>query len=152
MDVFGSRKPREIRFSDHVTRLLTKVDYRRADFVEEREAIYRLRYKAYLREGTISADSSGTFSDPYDKTDNAYLFGLHIGGQLASSLRLHPASRERPECPSLDVFPEYLQPELDAGKVLIEFNPLCSERTAFQAPSWFAVCDASALYISGRTL
>ena len=120
MDVFGSRKPKEIRFSDHVTQLLTKVDYRRADSVEEREAAYRLRYKAYLREGTISADSSGTFSDPYNKTDNAYLFGLHIGGQLASSLRLHPASRERPECPSLDVFPEYLQPELDAGKVLID--------------------------------
>jgi hypothetical protein len=39
---------------------------------------------------------------------------------LASSLRLHAASKEHPDFPSLEVFPEYLQPELDAGKVLID--------------------------------
>ena len=99
MDVFGSRKPKEIRFSDHVTQLLTKVDYRRADSVEEREAAYRLRYKAYLREGTISANSSGTFSDPYDKTDNTYLFGLHIGGQLASHSAFMPLRGNAPSVP-----------------------------------------------------
>jgi hypothetical protein len=96
------------------------VVYRRADPGEQREAIYRLRHNAYLREGAISADSSGTFSDPYDETDNAYLFGVYIDDQLASSLRLHAASKEHPDMPSLRVFPGYLQPELDAGKVLID--------------------------------
>ena len=63
---------------------------------------------------------SGTFADSYDETDNAYLFGLYVDDQLASSLRFNVASRNNtPDFPSLKVFPEYLQPELDAGKVLI---------------------------------
>jgi hypothetical protein len=67
---------------------------------EQREAIYRLRHNAYLREDAISANLSGTFSDSYDETDNAYLFGMYIDDQLASSLRLHAASREHPDMPS----------------------------------------------------
>jgi len=121
-DGFGSRQHDET-FADHVTPLLARVVYRKADSGEQREAIYRLRQKAYLREGAISAisaDSSGTFSDTYDETDNAYLFGVYIDDQLASSLRLHAASKEHPDMPSLRVFPGYLQPELDAGKVFID--------------------------------
>jgi hypothetical protein len=94
-DGFGSRQHNET-FADHMKYLLARVTYRRADSREQQEAIYRLRYKAYLREGAISADSSGTFSDPYDETDNAYLFGVYIDDQLASSLRLHAASKETP--------------------------------------------------------
>jgi hypothetical protein len=119
VDGFGSR-PHGETFADHVTHLLARVVYRRADSGEQREAIYRLRHNAYLREDAISADSSGTFSDPYDETDNAYLFGVYIDDQLAASLRLHAASKEHPDMPSLGVFAGYLQPELDAGKVLIE--------------------------------
>ena len=39
--------------SDRVLALLERVNYRRADTAEEREAIFRLRYEAYLREGAI---------------------------------------------------------------------------------------------------
>ena len=100
VDGFGSR-PHGETFADHVTHLLARVVYRRADSGEQREAIYRLRHNAYLREDAISADSSGTFSDPYDETDNAYLFGVYIDDQLAASLRLHAASKEHPDMPSL---------------------------------------------------
>lgn len=111
---------RNIDPPDRIAKLLTKVDYRRADSSEERDAIGRLRYQAYLREGAICANSSKTFSDPYDETDNAYLFGLHVDGQLASSLRLHVASKEQPDTPSLEVFYDVLQPLIDAGKVLVD--------------------------------
>jgi len=87
---------------------------------EQREAIFRLRYDAYRREGMIPANSSATFSDTYDWTPNAYLIGLYIEGKLASSIRIHVASREYPDCPTLQVFPEYLHPELDAGKIIID--------------------------------
>jgi N-acyl-L-homoserine lactone synthetase len=110
----------EIDFTDRVAKLLAKADYRRADSLEQREAIGRLRYQAYLREGAICANSSGTFSDPYDETDNAYLFGLYVGGELASSLRLHVASKEQPDSPSIEVFYDVLQPLLDAGKILVD--------------------------------
>jgi hypothetical protein len=80
-------------FSDLVVGLLGKIDARRADTAEEREAIFRLRYDAYRREGVIPADPSATFSDAYDRTPNAYLIGLHMEGKLASSIRIHVASR-----------------------------------------------------------
>jgi N-acyl-L-homoserine lactone synthetase len=99
---------------------LDRIEFRRADSGEQREAIFRLRYQAYTREGAISPNSSGMFSDHYDETDNAYLFGLYIDDELASSLRLHIASKQHPNFPSLEVFPDLLQPKLDAGKVLVD--------------------------------
>lgn len=107
-------------FSDSVARLLDRIDCRRAETSEQREAISRLRYQAYLREGAISANSSATFSDHYDETENAHLFGLYIDGELASSIRMHVGSRKHPDFPSLHVFPDILQPELDAGKIIID--------------------------------
>jgi len=112
--------PHSSSFSVSVAKLLDRIDYRRADTAELREAIFRLRYQAYMRDGTITGNASGTFSDHYDDTDNAYLFGLYIDGELASSIRIHVATREHPYFPTLEVFPEYLQPQLDAGKVIVD--------------------------------
>jgi N-acyl-L-homoserine lactone synthetase len=117
---FSDHAGAESSFSDRVARLLDKVDCRRADCAEQREAIFRLRYQAYLRDGTIPPNSAGTFSDPYDETDNVYLFGLYIDGELASSIRIHVASKKHPDFPGLDVFPDFLQPALHAGKVIID--------------------------------
>ena len=73
-----------------------------------------------MREGAISPNSSGTFSDPYDEKGNGFLFGLYIDGELASSIRVHVASKEHPDFTSHEVFSDYLQPELDAGKVIVD--------------------------------
>ena len=107
-------------FSDRIAQLLARIDCRRADSGEQREAIFRLRYQAYMREGAISPNSARAFSDPYDESENGYLFGLYIDDELAGSIRLHVASKERPEFPSLEVFSDILQPELDTGKVIID--------------------------------
>jgi hypothetical protein len=117
---FSGRARSNPSFSDSVVELLRRIDARRADSAEQCEAIFRLRYDAYRREGAIPADSSPTFSDAYDWTPNTYLFGLYLEGKLASSIRIHVASGEHPDCPTLHVFPEYLQPELDAGKIIID--------------------------------
>jgi N-acyl-L-homoserine lactone synthetase len=121
---WGKSKGEEAQgaFSDSVGRLLARIDYRRADSAEEREAIFRLRYDAYLREGAISGNPSGTFLDRYDDRPNAYLFGLYIDGKLASSIRIHVASKEQPSSLSLEAFPDILRPELDAGKIIIDPN------------------------------
>ena len=117
----SSAIPRKERgFSDSVSRLLDKIDWRRADTAEDREAISRLRYEAYLREGAISPNATGTFSDPYDYSENAYLFGMYIDGVLASSIRVHVASRKHPDFPSLHVFPDVLQSYIDAGNVVVD--------------------------------
>jgi hypothetical protein len=106
--------------SDRVSQLLDRIDCKLADTSEQREAIFRLRYRAYMREGAISQNSFGTFSDPYDEKGNGYLFGLYVDGGLASSIRVHVASKEYPDFTSLEVFSDYLQPEIDAGRVVVD--------------------------------
>ena len=116
-----SHQPKsETSFSDSVSRLLDRIDCRHADTDEEREAIFRLRYQAYLRDGSIFPNSGGSFSDSFDETDNVHLFGLYINDELASSIRIHVGSRDRPYFPSLEVFPDVLQPELEAGKIIVD--------------------------------
>jgi hypothetical protein len=110
----------EEKFSDRVTALLEKIDCRRADTAKERDAIFRLRYQAYLREDAILPNPAESFSDRYDDMDNVYLFGLYIEGQLASSIRIQIDSKEHPYSPSLDAFRDVLQPQLDAGRVIID--------------------------------
>jgi hypothetical protein len=107
-------------FSERLAALASRIECRRADTTEEREAIFRLRYRAYLREGAIAADPSQRFTDAADNDDNAYLLGFYIDGVLASSLRLHIGSREHRHFPSLAVFSDVLQPRVDAGKVLVD--------------------------------
>jgi N-acyl-L-homoserine lactone synthetase len=104
----------------HVMRLLDRVDCRLAETDEDRDAIFRLRYRAYLRSEGIEPNPSEKFSDPYDDIGNVFLFGLYDGDALASSVRIHVASKDHPEFPTLDVFPDILQPRLDAGEVLID--------------------------------
>jgi hypothetical protein len=53
----------QVSFSDRVAELLNRIDCRRILSGEDREAVARLRYQAYLREGSISANFSKTFSD-----------------------------------------------------------------------------------------
>lgn len=75
----------QFSFSDRVAQLLDRIDCRAACSEEEREAIFRLRYPAYLHEGAIGPNFSGTFCDPYDDSENAWLFGLYLEGALPSS-------------------------------------------------------------------
>jgi N-acyl-L-homoserine lactone synthetase len=110
----------ESGFLDHIALLSNRIDYRIADSDARREAIFRLRYQAYVRDGTIRPSAPGMFSDRYDELGNVYLFGLYIDDVLGSSVRLHVPSRERPHSPSLEVFSDFLQPELNAGKVTID--------------------------------
>lgn len=107
-------------FVSRVTRLLERLDYRRADSLEDREAIFRLRHAAYLREGAIQPNITRKFSDPYDDSPNAWIFGVYLDGELCSSFRMHVSLPGMPHIPACDVFPDYLSDEIAAGKVFID--------------------------------
>jgi N-acyl-L-homoserine lactone synthetase len=107
-------------FSDRVAELLNRVDCRPAVSKADRDAIFRLRYQAYLSEGTIKPSLVQTFSDPYDESENVWLLGLYLDGELASSIRLHVATPASRDFPSRKVFAELLEPELDAGKIIVD--------------------------------
>lgn len=100
--------------------LLDKVEYRLAETEADRQAIYRLRYRAYLKEGAIDPNSAGIVTDRYDDLPNSWVFGVFYEGALTSSLRITVASPGYPTSPSMDVFPDFLQPWLAEGKVIVD--------------------------------
>jgi N-acyl amino acid synthase FeeM len=115
---------------DRVLSLMERVDYRRADTAEDREAIFRLRYAAYLREGAIAANPEQRFADALDESRNASIYGVYIDGELASSIRLHVATRMQPELPATNVFSDLLSPEIAAGRTVIDPTRFVADRVA----------------------
>jgi hypothetical protein len=116
------------RFNERVLRLLERVDYRLAATEAEREAIFRLRYTAYRREGAIAPNAAESFSDALDKADNTWIFGVYIGGQLASSLRLHVLTSAKQSLPALTVFSDLLTPHIEGGETIIDPTRFVADR------------------------
>jgi hypothetical protein len=107
-------------FANHVMELLGRIEYRLAETKEDRQAIYRLRYECYLREGAIKPNKSGLFKDKYDNAPNVWIFGIYLGDRLASSIRIHAATREHPISPGMEVFGDVLGPRVEAGEIIID--------------------------------
>lgn len=109
-------------FADRLREFLGTVEYRRADSDEDKDAIYRLRYNAYLDEGAIVPNPTRRLSDRFDEMDNSWTFGLYIGGRLASSIRISHATPDNPEIPAVCYFPDILGKEVAAGKTIVDPN------------------------------
>jgi len=109
-------------FSERVFRLLERVEYKRVETESELEAIVRLRYDAFFKEGAIPFKESGRLEDGYDQGDNVYNLSVHIDGELAGALRLHALAQAGASSPALEAFGEFLLPELNAGKMVLDPN------------------------------
>ncbi|MFL6791929.1 MAG: N-acyl amino acid synthase FeeM domain-containing protein [Bradyrhizobium sp.] len=99
---------------------LDQVDYRLAHTPAEKEEIYRLRYRAYLREGAIQPSSEGRVIDKYEDAPNAWTFGVYFHGELYSSIRVSVLTSEWRMSPSVELFGDVLHPELDKGRIFID--------------------------------
>jgi hypothetical protein len=102
--------------------LLDRTDYRLAETEADKEAIYRLRYRAYLHEGAIEPRIDRRLTDRFDNLPNSWIFGVYFDGQLASSIRISLATRDNPEAPAVDAFRDLLEPQLARGKVIVDPN------------------------------
>lgn len=107
-------------FSERLVDFASDVQYRRVMTDEDREAVFRLRYEAYVREGTIPISFSKRLTDAYDEMPNVWIFGAFIDGRLASSIRVHVASPDQPNSPSMAVFPDVLVPEIEKGHTIVD--------------------------------
>lgn len=107
-------------FSERIFRALERVDYRRIETAEDRDAIARMRYEAYLREGAIGPDFSKRLTDRFDELENTWTFAVYIDRMLASSFRIHVAQAGSFDTPAMQVFPEVLLPEIEAGKIIVD--------------------------------
>ncbi|MCW5696206.1 MAG: hypothetical protein KIS96_05655 [Bauldia sp.] len=106
--------------NDRLLDLLDIVDYKIVATDAEREEIFRLRYDAYIRDNGIVPRFDRRLSDRYDDLDNTTIYALYIGGRLATTIRCSIVSEEFPECPSMEVFGDLLEPYLKAGQILID--------------------------------
>jgi hypothetical protein len=110
----------ESSFSRSVSALLEHIEYRRCESGEDIEAIYRLRYDAYLASGMITGSSTRIVEDEFDDLPNSYRFGIFIDGELASTIRVHHVHPQMPVSPSVQVFGDELKPRLAAGETFID--------------------------------
>lgn len=108
--------------SQRGTELLDRVAYRIAKTDAEKDAIYRLRYRAYLHEGAIEPRAEGRLVDRFDELPNSWTIGVFMDGELASSLRISVATPDNPDTPAVDAFGDLLKPRLDEGKVIVDPN------------------------------
>ena len=100
--------------------LLDQVDYRLAQTPEEKEGIYNLRYRAYLREGAVKESVDQRVTDQYDDLPNSWTFGIYIRDELFSSVRISVLTREWRQSCSAEAFGEILFPRLDRGEIIID--------------------------------
>ncbi|SDN84876.1 hypothetical protein [Afipia sp. GAS231] len=99
---------------------LNQADYRLATTPEEKDEIYRLRYRAYLREGAVRPSADQRVVDSYEDAPNAWTFGVYFNGELYSSIRISVLTSEWRLSPSVELFGDVLHPELDKGRIFID--------------------------------
>src|SRR5580692_6987629 len=87
---------------------LEHVDYRLAETPEEKDKIYRLRYRAYLREGAILPSESERVTDRFDDLPNNFIFGIYVHGELYSSIRIGVLTPEWRSSPSEAMFSDLI--------------------------------------------
>lgn len=102
--------------------LLEQVDYRLAETEAEKEAVYRLRYQAYLHEGAIEPRADQRLADRFDDLPNSWIFGIYLDGELRSSIRISVATPANDDTPAVNAFRDLLEPELDRGKTIVDPN------------------------------
>ncbi len=116
----STAEPIDLRPLNRGMEVLERVDYRLATTVEQKQEIYRLRYRAYLNEGAIGPNAEEMTTDRFDDMPNSWIFGIYYDGVLSSSIRISVASQEYPDTPSMGVFGDLLYPEVAKGKVLVD--------------------------------
>jgi hypothetical protein len=136
--------------NERVLSLLRKVEYRQATTDAEKEAIYRLRYEAYLREGALAPSFARRLSDKYDDLDNSWTFGIYVEGELASSIRINVASSDFPDIPAMASFGDILEPYLDAGKVLVDPTRFVADHALARRHPELAYVTVRLAWISGE--
>ena len=111
------------RFSERILRLLERVEHRVAKTPAEKEAVYRLRYEAYIRNGLIEARDDERLRDQrYDDAANTWITATFIDGELAATTRVNFGNSEGAILPSLFVFSDVILPHLRAGRVIVDFT------------------------------
>lgn len=123
-----------ISLNQRVMNLFRIVSFYRSHDEGDLHAISLLRHECYLREGAISPIENGLMEDKYDHAENSYNIAVQIDGKIVSAIRVSVLTLKNPHSPSMQSFPDIIEPLLQQGLTLID-------------PTRFVVCaQAARLY------
>lgn len=105
--------------NNQVIEALNEARYKVLSDSEDLEQVYRLRYKCYRAEGSITANDREIMTDAFDQTENCVHVAVEMGGTLQASMRLHLVSELSSASPTMEVFPD-LQDNLSRGQTLLD--------------------------------
>jgi hypothetical protein len=113
------------KFADRVLRFLERVEHRVATSSAEREAVFRLRYEAYLKNGLMKPRTDRRlFDKTFDDAPNAWITTTFIDGEFAGTTRVNLGTHESHVIPCLSVYPDVVATPLRSGNVIVEFTRL----------------------------
>src|SRR5579871_3695349 len=116
------------RFSDRVMRLMESVEHRIATTDSERDAVFRLRYEAYVRNGLMEPRlDRKLFDERYDNADNAWTAMNFVDGELAGSVRVTVGAGAEADLPCVRVYPDVAKPRLSSGATAVEYTRLSAK-------------------------
>ena len=108
------------RFAGTLIDILDRVEYSRVRMDVLDNPIYKLRYEAYRREEFVPFNDQGIVHDDLDGTPNCFAYGIHIDGELVSSIRIHHLTAQDRKSPSMKTHAEVLDPLLDRGQHFVD--------------------------------
>jgi N-acyl-L-homoserine lactone synthetase len=109
---------------------------------DELEAIYRLRYEAYLRKGYIPPNPSGKKNDEWDELATTIQFAAVEEGKVLGAVRLVLDSHEG--LPMERVFPREVADLRAQGRKVAEASTLVVDRCHDEPgrKTWLSLCEA----------
>lgn len=138
----GAKKGAIGSLTRRIEQVLPALEYRRMVEVEDREAVYRLRYEGYRREGRVGDLASRSLHDADDERPNTDSYGIFVRGRLVACIRLSVLTPAYPQSPSADVFGDVLLERVRGGKVIIDPTRLVIDPRAmgqFPEMPWLTV-------------
>jgi hypothetical protein len=121
--------------------LLARTSYYVAASQQEREEIYRLRHRAYVREGAYDPNATGLIHDAIDEMPHVRVIGVRVDGELMASMRICILSAEHPEGAASGFFPDIVMPLLEQGNIIADGNRFVADPDRARNPwlAWAAV-------------
>ena len=102
----------------------------------ERNAIFKLRYRSYLRAGIISENFFERHIEAADHMRNSYLMGLYVDRKLVSSFRVQIGSATTPNFSPYELFPHVLEPLLRGNKTIVDMSCVATDGELAQSQSY----------------
>jgi hypothetical protein len=115
------------RFSERLLRFLERVEHRVAVSEADREAVFRLRYQSYRRNGLMAERDDGQlYDEDYDDAPNAWLTTTFVDGELAGTTRINATGDNYASLPAVNVYPDVMLGRLADRPMIVEFTRLAA--------------------------